>query len=121
MKPKININGVITEFETAEEHDAFVAQHSPTPDLTNYLKSFEHEEIGKSVVKELYVTLRNQNLTQAQEGDLLNRIYPVLGTLSDGFIRGARVIANNIPVAGQYTQPRKDFLLAKIDEAITKL
>lgn len=121
MKPKINNNGNITEFDNDQEHNLAIQQISPTPDLTDYIKSLEHEQLGKQTVKDLYVTLSQQNLTQAQEGDLLNRIYPVLGTLSDGFIRGARVIANMIPVAGQYTQGRKDYLLARIDEAITKL
>lgn len=121
MKPRININGTITEFETVEEHDNFVNQLSPTPDLTNILKSLQHEMLGKEVVRDLYVTLRQQNLTDVQEGDLLNRIFPVIASLGDGFIRGARVIANNIVVAGQYTTARKNYLLSKIDEAILKL
>lgn len=121
MKPRININGTITEFDSVEEHDNFVNQLSPTPDLTSILKSLQHEQLGKEVVRDLYITLRQQNLTDAQEGDLIGRIYPVIGSLGDGFIRGARIIANNIAVAGQYTTARKNYLLGKIDEAILKL
>lgn len=121
MKPRINNNGTITEFDTEAEHAAAVNTISPTPDLTNHLKNLEHEQIGKNVVRQLYVSLRAQNLTQAQEGDLLNRVFPVLCALGDGFVRGARVMANNLTVAGQLTQVRKDFLVARIDEGILLL
>ena len=88
---------------------------------SSIIKNIIHEKIGKDVVRDLYRILQSQNLTQAQEGDLITRIYPVLGSLGDGFIRASRVIASNTAVAGQYTQARKDYLISKIDEAITKL
>lgn len=122
MKPSyINSDGSVIEFETETQLAAYVAGISPTPDLTDYLKNAQHEAIGKNLVRELYVTLRKQNLTQAEEGDLLGRIYPVLGCLADGFIRGARVICNSIPVAGQFTNGRKNYLLTQIDNAIAEL
>lgn len=120
-KPKLFNGTTIIEFETDAEHDAYVASISPTPDLTDFIKNAEHELIGKQVIKDLYVALRQQNLTQAQEGDLLNRLTGVLMALGFGFIRGSRVIANNLTVAGSLTQGRKDFLLAKIDAAILLL
>lgn len=85
------------------------------------VKNMIHESIGKQLVRELFQTLKAQDLTDAQEGDLLNRIYPVLGTLADGFIRGARVMCNAIPTGGQFTNGRKTYLLNKIDAAIAKL
>jgi hypothetical protein len=117
-KPRI-FNGTIwIEFDTQAEYEAYIATNSPTPDLAGYLKNELHEQLGKEVVRNLYRTLRDQALTQANEADLLNRIYPVLGTLSHGFIRGARTMANNLVVGGQLTQVRKDYLIARIDEAI---
>tara|TARA_R110000868_G_scaffold199747_1_gene446358 strand:- start:1107 stop:1472 length:366 start_codon:yes stop_codon:yes gene_type:complete len=121
MKPKVDYNGTIIEFETQEAHDAWVDARSPTPDLSNLRKSLEHEFIGKEVIRALYITLRDQNLTQAQEGDLLGRINGVFVALGFGFIRGAKVLANNLVVAGQLTTQRKDYILAQIDEAITRL
>lgn len=121
MAHSIFHNGVLTQFETIEEHDAFVASLSPTPDLTDIRKNIEHEILGKNVVRALYVALRQEGLSQANEGDLLNRVFPVLCALGDGFVRGARVMANNLAVAGQLTTARKNFLLARIDEAILLL
>jgi hypothetical protein len=85
---------------------------------SDFVKNEVHELIGKHVVRDLYRTLRSQNLTQAQEGDILNRVFPVFCALGDGFIRGAREMANNLAVAGQLTAGRKNYLIAKIDEAI---
>ena len=88
---------------------------------SDFIKNEIHELVGKDVVRDLYRALRAQNLTQAQEGDLLNRVFPVLAALGDGFINGARVICNNLTVAGQLTLARKNYLLGKIDEAIALL
>lgn len=121
MKPRIFNGTVWTEFETQAEHDAYVASNSPTPDLSVFYRNERAEILGKAVVRDLFVTLQNQNLTQAEEGDLLNRVFPVFCALGDGFLRGARVIANNLSVAGQLTLARKNYLLARIDEAITAL
>lgn len=121
MKPRINNNGTITEFDTEAELNAYIATISPTPNMTDYIKNLEHEALGKDVVRNLYRTLRAQNLSQADEGDLLNRVFPVFCALGDGFIRGARVIASNLTVAGQLTTNRKNYLIARIDEAIAFL
>ena len=110
------------EFVTEEKYRAFIALNFPNPsNLANYAKFEEHEAIGKNLVRELFITLRGQNLTQAQEGDLLSRIYPVLGCLADGFIRGARVICNATATGGEFTAQRKTYLLNQIDAAIAKL
>lgn len=121
-KPKLFNGTEWIEFDTVQEFEDHLRSISGTaPDVTDYLKNQEHEILGKEIVRELFVTLRQQNLTQAQEGDLIGRIYPVLNVLSHGFIRGARVLANNLSLAGQLTSGRKDYLIAKIDEALTKL
>lgn len=88
---------------------------------SDIIKNLIHEAIGKGVIRDLYRTLRQQNLTPAQEGDLTNRINGVFIALGFGFIRGARERAASLSVAGQLTQARKDYLISKIDEAITKL
>jgi hypothetical protein len=80
-----------------------------------------HESIGREVIRDLYKTLRQQNLTQAQEGDLLGRLNGTLIALGFGFVRAARVLANNLTVAGQLTQARKDYLVGRIDTAILLL
>lgn len=121
MKPYININGVITEFNTESELITFINQVSPPADLSNSIKDLEHEALGKKVISDLYVALKGQNLTQAQEADILNRVSVVLTALGFGFIRGARDIANGLTVAGSLTLARKNFILSEIDDAITKL
>ena len=121
MKIKVNNNGTIIEFDTQEEHDLWVSTHSPTPDLTNLIKNFEHESLGKKVISDLYVALKGQNLTQAQEADILNRVAIVFVALGFGFIRGSRDIANGLSVGGNLTLARKNFILSEIDDAITKL
>lgn len=122
MKPKI-FNGVWQEFSSYDDYNQAIAAFGVLDDnsIQNIIKSLEHEQLGKNMIKDLYVTLRNQNLTQAQEGDLLSRINGVLMALGFGFIKGARTIANNLIVAGQLTQARKDYLIGKIDEAILLL
>lgn len=99
------------------------ADHYPaaTYAASAIIKNLVNEMIGKELVRDLFQTLKAQNLTDAQEGDLLNRIYPVLGCLADGFIRGSRVMCNAIPTGGQFTAPRKTYLLNQIDAAIAKL
>lgn len=119
------INGAqVIEFDTREEFDTYISSITPPEDAVLTLslqKSQEHEVLGKSVIRDLYVTLRAQNLTSAQEDDLLNRVFSVFCYLGFGFIRGARVRANGLTVAGQLTQVRKDYLLSKIDAAILLL
>ena len=123
MKQKVNNNGIIIEFDSQAEHDAWVAAHSPNDEqlLAKIEANLRAEAVGKDLIRDLYRTLKDQNLTDAEEGDLLNRIYPILGTLGDGFIRGARVICNATPTGGQLTAGRKTFLLNVIDQAITQL
>lgn len=89
--------------------------------LSATVKNLIHETIGKELVRELWRVLKNQDLDEAQEADLLNRIYPVLGCLADGFIRGARVMCNNTATGGAFTTARKNYLLTQINNAITKL
>lgn len=104
------------------DDDGVPVKYISSSDYSNViLQNLVHEAIGKETVRDLFKTLKNQNLTQAEEGDILSRIYPVLGCLADGFIRGARVICNSTATGGQFTQARKTYLLGKIDEAISKL
>lgn len=114
-------NGTAIEFNTIQEHDDYINSLSPTPDLTTYIKDQQHEQLGKSVIVDLYVALKGQNLTQAQEADIINRVAVVLVALGFGFIRGARDICNGLTVAGSLTLSRKNFILSEIDDAITKL
>lgn len=107
----------VAQFEfvgTVEEFDAWLLAD---PFLINQ----RHEMIGKTVVRDLIVVLRQQNLTQAQEGDLLQRIMPTLFALNDGFIQGARWMAGNLTVAGELTAGRKNYLIGEIDKAILLL
>ena len=112
------------EFDSIEEYNTYMDTIDPNRNLptdSDLIKNLEHEFIGKEVIRGLYITLRKQNLTQAQDGDLLGRLNGVMMALGFGFIRGARVLAGNLTVGGQLTQARKDYITSKIDEAITKL
>lgn len=99
---------------TPEEFDAWVLADP-------FLLNQEREIIGKTVVRDLIITLRSQNLTEAQEGDLIQRIMPTLFALNDGFISGAKWMAGNLAVAGQLTAGRKTYLIGEIDKALLKL
>lgn len=118
-------NGVpiIETFETLAERDARIAVLSPTDSaLIDRLRESEKAQlIGRDLVKDLYQTLKQQNLTQAQEGDIINRITPVLLAVSMGFLRGAREICNNTATGGSFTAGRKTFLLNSIDASIALL
>jgi hypothetical protein len=116
-------NGTQTVYNTRQEFLTALATAAvnPTPDPALLLRNERAEQLGKDVVRDLFRTLQAQNLTQANEGDLLNRVFPVFCALGDGFLNGARVIANNLTVAGQLTNARKTYLLNAIDAAIIAL
>lgn len=122
---RMHINGNDVRINTGDfirvEGTEYIIITSSEYTASDFVKNEVHELIGKDVVRDLYRTLRAQSLTQAQEGDLLSRVFPVFAALGDGFINGARVMANNLTVAGQLTLPRKTYLLTKIDEAIAIL
>lgn len=79
------------------------------------------EYYGKNLVRELFKELRNQNLTQANEADIVTRIQTTLTALATGFVKGARTIANNTATGGAFTAARKTYLLNQIDNVITQL
>lgn len=123
MSHILNVNGTITEYATLAEYEAAVAAISTTDIalISRLVEAERAERIGRDLLKDLYQTLKQQNLTQAQEADLMNRIFQVLTVIGLGFLRGARDMCNVLPVAGQLTTGRKNFLLAAIDAAIVEL
>lgn len=122
-KPTIYINGVPTEFNTEAEHDAYIASHSITNAtlIQNLFEAQKNEMVGKDLIRDLYQMLKQQNLTQAQEGDIINRITPVLLALIAGFVRGASPICSGIATGGSFTVGRKNALQNAIDAAILLL
>jgi hypothetical protein len=85
------------------------------------IQDYIRESIGKELVKELWKDLDAMNLTEAQDLDLVNRILPVLVCLGDGFILRSRKVLNTMTTAGQLTLARKNFILNKIEQALTKI
>ena len=123
MKARINNNGIITEYDSQAEHDAAVALLSQSDQglIDRLIEANRAEVIGRDLLKDLYQTLKQQNLTQAQEADLMNRIFPTLTVIGFGFLRAARDMCNALTVAGQLTNARKNYLLNAIDAAIVQL
>lgn len=50
MKPRINNNGVITEYDTEEEHNVAVATLSPTPVIPPDLIRFSGQTVGAQTI-----------------------------------------------------------------------
>lgn len=84
-------------------------------------RRFIKRAIGQNVVEDLLESMDAQNLTDAQEDDLINRIQLVLIMLSGGYIRGALTRATGLTVAGQLTNGRKNFLVNRITAAVALL
>lgn len=84
-----------------------------------------HAALSKSVLDTLQQALRdevtNGTLTQAQSATLFTTVSDVLCSLSVGWLRESRVICNNIATTAVFTAGRKNFMLARIDEAIALL
>jgi hypothetical protein len=85
------------------------------------LKQSVRERIGKQIVIDLYSALEAQGLTNAVEASIINTILPVLMSLGFGWIRGARVLCNNLPTTTDFTPGRKAFILNKIDTELANI
>lgn len=82
---------------------------------------FIREQAGRELIRTLGQTLDAQNLTQAEEADIVTRISGVVVALSTGWLRGARVICNALTIGGALTNARKNYLLNQIDAVIAQL
>lgn len=114
------INGAETlYFNTQAEHDAWVAQHSPTPDMTEIILDQKRELIGKDAMRSLIKAIRTQVTNTSDRIVLAKLLTPVFMLLGDGFIQDARDIANAEATTTVYTAGRKAFVLGEIDKALT--
>lgn len=127
-KPTLEIAGEgITEFETTEEMDAAVKLRSPEdPAVTSAVSEIEKEKVlCNDLIQELRLEFKKQvqggTLTAAQSADIFNRVLATFTALLIGGLRDSRVLANNTATGGALTQARKDFLLSRIDNAISQL
>ena len=97
---------VITQ---AEYQASFIQQ--------NYIQ----ELMGKLLIADLFKALKEQNISQADEGDIISRVQATLTALATGFVRGAKNIANNTATGGAFTVARKTYLLGQIDLTLAKI
>lgn len=118
MAFKVNNAGTIIEFETQAEHDAWVADHSPTPDMTEIINEQIREIIGKDATRTLIKAIRTNITNGADKITVVKLLTPVLMFLSDGFIQDARDMANSEPTTSVFTTARKNFVLSEIDKAL---
>lgn len=81
--------------------------------------------LGDGVLDILQDALReeviNATLTQAQAATLFGTVSDVMCSLSVGWLRESRVICNNIATTAIFTTGRKNFMLARIDDALAQL
>jgi hypothetical protein len=89
--------------------------------LSSATKQYVRDKIGRAVIEELFKTLIDQNLSQADEADITNRLLSTVVALMLGNLRGARTLANNTATGGALTAQRKTFVLNTIDAAILLL
>lgn len=133
-KPTFEIAGEgIIEFETTAEMDAAVKLRSPDdPLVLNAVSEIEKEKLlCRDIIDDLRLDFKKQvqlnatnpalGLTIAQATDVFNRTNVTFNALGLGWLRESRVLANNTATGGSFTQARKDFLLSKIDNAISQL
>lgn len=127
-KPTLEVAGEgITEFDSTAEMDAAVKLRSPDdPLVLNAVSEIEKEkDLCGHLIQELRIEFKKQvqagTLTAAQSADIFNRVLATFTALIIGGLRDARVLANNTATGGAFTQARKDFLLSKIDNAISQL
>lgn len=121
MKPRIYNGTDWIEFETQAEHDAYVQSISPTPDLTQIKNQIIREQKGRELANDLFVKLNEQNLTDAEEAQVINKISTVMVALIAGSLRGARIICNALTTDAVFNNARKNYLLNQIDKAITEI
>lgn len=119
-KPQLNNNGVIVEYNSEDELKAAIALLSQNDDaLLSRLSIYDQKIlVGRDLIRTLAQTLQQQNLTQAEEADIVNRILSTLLALSLGFNSGARLLCNNTATGGAFTLPRKTFILQQIDSIL---
>lgn len=78
--------------------------------------------LGNNTLDTLQAALRQEvidgSLTAANAAVLFSYVSDVILGLSIGWIRESRIICNNLATTTQFTTGRKNFMLARIDEAI---
>lgn len=121
MKPRLFNGSEWIEFDTEAEHDAYIAANFPNPPTNFILQQARREQLGRELVADLGHVLQEQNLTQADEAAIVNKIATVITALAAGFIRGARIICNALTTDSVFTPGRKNYLLNRIDETISQL
>lgn len=123
----VNNSGVIYEFDTLAEFDAYVASISPNDPaiVTASAQVNQEKQLSRDLADDLRLEFKKQinaaTLTVTQATDIFNRVQTTFLALGLGWLRESRMLANNTATGGSFTQGRKDFLLAQIDAAIAKL
>lgn len=126
MKPRLNNNGVITEFDTEQELADYIAANHPGDAAAIQNSQFiinqaKREKVGRDIVNDLFQKLEQQALSQGDEAQIVNKISTCMVTLLSGSIKGARVICNALTTDTVFTAQRKTYLLNQIDNAIANL
>lgn len=123
----LNNGGTIINFSTLAERDAWIAAHSPNDSAKSARRALmaKENELCSEVIDDLRDEFKKQvedgNMTVSQATTLFTVVRDTFLALECGWLREARMIANNTPTTAIFTAGRKTFLLTQIDAAIAKL
>lgn len=126
-RPRINNNGVVTDYNTPALHDAAVASLSPqNPNFLNNAVEYRKEKaLSDGLLEQIRLAfkeeIRSGTMTTAEATSIFVTINPVLDALDRGWLRESRMICNNTTASAPFTAGRKTFLLNLIDAAIALL
>jgi hypothetical protein len=120
-KPRIYNGTEWLEFETQAEYDAWIASHSPMPDMTYVILDERKELIGKAAMRSIIKAIRGLSATSADKITLMKLLTTVLMLLGDGAIQDARDMANAEPTTTVFTASRKSFVVSEIDNALAQI
>jgi hypothetical protein len=120
-KPRIYNGTEWLEFETQAEYDAWIASHSPMPDMTDVILDERKELIGKAAMRSIIKAIRGLSATSSDKITLMKLLTTVLMLLGDGAIQDARDMANAEPTTTVFTASRKSFVISEIDKALAQI
>lgn len=130
MKPVhvtvINGKPIPQEFDTEEQASAARNLSSPTDPvvIARYDGINKEQLLCANLLNDLRLEFKKQveqGMTITEAADVFNRVQTTMLALRLGWLREARVLANNTATGGSFTAGRKTFLLNSIDVSIAQL
>jgi len=124
-KPRLFNGSIWIEFDSNAEFMSYIDSiniaSGNSAKVVFAINQSKREQVGRELVNDLFKKLQEQNLTQAEEAQIVNKISTCMVALLAGSINGARVICNALTTDAVFTPQRKAYLLGKIDAAIADL